>query len=423
MPGAEAGKGRILCVTSNFPRWKGDSTTPFVLDLAKSLQDIGWQIDVLAPHAPEAAVKETIEGVRVERFRYLRPDSRQTVCYQGGALINLRKKKTDYIKLPALVGMEWVAVVKRLLSGQYDLLHSHWLLPQGFVGCLAGSLTGIPHVVTIHGGDVFGLRQKAILPFKRFSLNHADAVTVNSTVTENAVRKLSCRCRKIHRIPMGVNAKNSPRDHGQILEIRKKYRQRQGPLLVFAGRLVEEKGVADLIRAVHLMTDRCPDAGALILGEGQDRVYFERLTRELGLENRVRFAGWVEQETVPHYLAAGDVFVGPSRKARDGWTEAQGLTFLEAMSAETPVVATRIGGIIDSVIHEQTGLLVDERSPQQIAEAVIRLQNNQNLVKKIVSNGKDIVEKKFSRQAASNAFSQVFQQLLHLKQRTANEKD
>ena len=64
-------KRRLLCVTSNFPRWSGDSTTPFVLHLAQDLQSLGWEVHVLAPHAPDAELSEIIGCVRVERFRYL----------------------------------------------------------------------------------------------------------------------------------------------------------------------------------------------------------------------------------------------------------------------------------------------------------------------------------------------------------------
>ena len=77
---------------------------------------------------------------------------------------------------------------------------------------------------------------------------------------------------------------------------------------------------------------------------------------------RVFFTGWIDPELMPAYLAAADVFAGPSRRASDGLIEAQGLAFLEAMAVGTPVVATRIGGIVDAVVHEKTGLLVDEGS-------------------------------------------------------------
>ena len=151
-------KGRILCLTSNYPRWEGDSTTPFVLHLAQDLQQLGWQVDVVAPHAAGSAQQESIGGVKVERFRYLWPASAETVCYDGGALINLRKKKSNSLKLPALVLAEWAAVTWRLVWRRYDLLHSHWLLPQGFVGAMSAAPLRIPHVVTVHGGDVFALK-------------------------------------------------------------------------------------------------------------------------------------------------------------------------------------------------------------------------------------------------------------------------
>ena len=88
-------KNRVLCVTSNFPRWEGDSTTPFVLHLAEDLQALGWEVDVLAPHAPSAARHEVLDGVSVDRFRYLWPENRETVCYQGGALINLKQEDSN----------------------------------------------------------------------------------------------------------------------------------------------------------------------------------------------------------------------------------------------------------------------------------------------------------------------------------------
>ena len=74
-------RGRVLCVTSNLPRWAGDATTPFVLHLASDLAGLGWEVEALAPHAEGAATTEVLDGVTVHRFRYLWPASQQTVCY------------------------------------------------------------------------------------------------------------------------------------------------------------------------------------------------------------------------------------------------------------------------------------------------------------------------------------------------------
>ncbi|MBT8420402.1 MAG: glycosyltransferase, partial [Gammaproteobacteria bacterium] len=194
---------RILCITSNFPRWEGDSTTPFVLHLAEDLQALGWRVDVLAPHAPGAARHERIGGVKVERFRYLWPARLETVCYQGGALSNLAHNRGNYLKLPPLVFFEWATAVRRLMRGRYDLLHSHWILPQGFTGVLAAKPLRLPHVLTVHGGDAFALRGRILSKFKRFSLAGADAVTVNSSATREQILSIAPGIPEPKSIPMG----------------------------------------------------------------------------------------------------------------------------------------------------------------------------------------------------------------------------
>ena len=406
-------QGRVLCVTSNFPRWSGDSTTPFVLHLAQDLQSLGWELDVLAPHAPRAARTEVIGGVRVERFRYLWPTQQQTVCYQGGALINLRKHPLNWLKLPALVAAETLAIAQKLGTGNYDLMHSHWILPQGFAGMLARRGRPVPHVLTVHGGDIFGLQARLIRGFKRTALRNADAVTVNSSVTETAVQAVGGSLRRLVRIPMGVSI--APLDDRQAAlaeRLSQGHGGVEGPLLVFVGRIVAEKGVEDLLRATRLLAKSAPGSRTLIVGEGQDRGDMERLASSLGIADITHFTGWVDAADIPAYLHAADVFVGPSRTAANGWIEAQGLTFIEAMAAHTPVVATRVGGIVDAVQDEQTGLLVDERAPEQIARAVVRLWQDEGLRRRLADNAYTTAVEGFSRRVSADAFSALFAELV-----------
>jgi len=404
-------QGRILCLTSNFPRWKGDSTTPFVLNLAQDIQRLGWQVDILAPHAPGCKLIENIDGIHVERFRYLWPEKYQSICYNGGALVNLRKDKTNYVKSPFLIACEWAAVTKRLKSRHYDLLHSHWILPQGFTGALSAGPLKIPHVLTVHGGDVFGLKGTILAGFKRFALNRADTITVNSSATQKAVESLIGASDKIIRIPMGVNVEFIDKNEARAVAIREKYRKKNGFLVVFVGRLVEEKGIGDLIEAVAIFKEKSPEVTAMIVGEGQDRPMFESQVKEKGLEDSVVFLGWVAPEKVPFYLAAADVFVGPSRPARDGWIEAQGLTFLEAMSANTPVIATRQGGIVDSVIDGKTGFLVEHSNPKEIVDKLLYIKKSPSMFE-ITSNAIKKVQNEFSREHSALLFSNLFQKQL-----------
>ncbi len=397
-------KGRICLLTSNFPRWDGDATTPFVLHLAQDLIKLGWQVEVLAPHAPGAARHEVLDGVSVRRFRYLWPASQQTVCYQGGALINLRMHRTNWLKLPLLVFFEWLALMALLARGRYDLINAHWILPQGFVAVAVAWLFRKPVVTTVHGGDVFGLRGGLMLRFKRFALRRATAVTVNSSATETAVLEIAPGLQSIHRIPMGVSVPVSPTD-ADAATLRNRFRRGGGPLLVFVGRLVEEKGISDLIRAVALLVAELPDATVMILGDGQERADMEALASRLDVSDRVHFLGWVESEEVPAYLAAADIFVGPSKRAANGWVEAQGLTFVEAMLARTPVIATRSGGIPDAVRHEETGLLVPEGRPDEIAAAIRRLVADPSLASRLKDSGHALALRDFTRERAANRFA------------------
>jgi phosphatidyl-myo-inositol dimannoside synthase len=410
----QAQRGRILCLTSNFPRWKGDSTTPFVLHLAQDLQALGWRVDVVAPHAEGCAMRETIDGVRVARFRYLWPATLETVCYSGGALINLRKQPANYAKLPALVAAEWLGVVRRLMTHRYDVLHTHWLLPQGFVGAQAARMLRVPHVATVHGGDVFGLQSPALTWFKRRALRGADAVTVNSSATERAVLVIAEDIPRLERIPMGVDT-GAAADPAQAAKLRRAHRRGGGPLLVFLGRLVDEKGVGDLIRAVGLLVPQLPDVTCVLLGEGQDRAAAEKLTAELGLSDRVTFVGWVPSEEVPHHLAAADALVAPSRHATSGWTEAQGLSIIEAMTAGTPVIASRVGGTVDTVVDGETGILVPERSPEAICAAVGRLVGDPVAAQTMASRAAAVTQRRFSRRSSAVAFTDLFERLLAAK--------
>ncbi|MCP3858478.1 MAG: glycosyltransferase, partial [Phycisphaeraceae bacterium] len=125
-------------------------------------------------------------------------------------------------------------------------------------------------------------------------------------------------------------------DTARAAAIRTKYKHADGPLALFAGRLVIEKGVDDLLRAVALLRGEMDDLRLVIAGTGQDQTALEALTRDLELEDRVSFVGWIAPDDVASYMAAADMFVGPSKQSVSGWREGLGLVFLESMAAGTP---------------------------------------------------------------------------------------
>jgi glycosyltransferase involved in cell wall biosynthesis len=400
--------GRILLVTSSYPRWPGDATTPFVHHLAQDLRALGWDLSVLAPHAPGALRDEVLDGVPVRRFRYLWPESLETICYDGGALVKLRNNRWNLMRIPFLVVAQWGAILCRTARRQVTLVHSHWLLPQGFTVALSAGLWR-PHVTTVHGGDVFALQGALARACKRFVIRCADAVTVNSRATQVAVDRLTRAGRERLRIPMGADAQAC--DPAAVSELRRRFRRGTGPLLVFVGRLVVEKGVGDLLEAIALLRASLPDIAALVVGDGPDRTRFEQQATALGIADRIAFRGWLPSQEVAIHLRAADIFVGPSRPAPDGWVEAQGLTPIEAMFAGVPVVATACGGITDAVRHEQTGLAVRPQAPEEIAAAVQRLASDPALATRLAAAARSLALGEYTREICARRFSALYTRL------------
>jgi len=404
------GGSEILLVTSSYPRWQGDATTPFVHHLAQDLRLLGWEVRVLAPHAPGAARDEVLDGVPVHRFRYLWPESLETVCYDGGALVKLRANRWNYARIPFLVVAQWFAILAQVIRRNVALVHSHWLLPQGLTAAVTARLFRLPHVSTVHGGDIFALQGAVSRACKRFVIRQADVVTVNSTATETAVRQLAPDSRNLLRIPMGASD-GARHDAAEVATLRARHCRGNGPLLVFVGRLVMEKGVGDLLEAVHRLQASMPGISALIVGDGPERGRFERQAEQLGIAGRITFCGWLAPEMVQLHLQAADFFVGPSRPAPDGWVEAQGITLIEAMLAGLPVISTATGGITDAIRHEETGLIVRPQASDEIAGAVRRLAGDPELAMRLGRAARVLALQEFTRDVCAGRFSAVYARL------------
>ena len=194
--------------------------------------------------------------------------------------------------------------------------------------------------------------------------------------------------------------------------VRHCYRQGNGPLILFVGRLVAEKGVYELLEAIQLLVAALPDIRALIIGEGPDRSGFEEFASRLGVTKNVFFPGWIETQKLSSWYRAADIFVAPSKTSPEGWVEAQGLAIVEAMMAGRPVIASRSGGIVDSITDGESGLLVNEACPGELAYAILRLANDPGLGARLGATARTVALAKFSRESSALAFSSLFERLI-----------
>jgi glycosyltransferase involved in cell wall biosynthesis len=376
---------RALFVTSSYPRWPGDASGAFVHRLATDLGPLGWVVEVLAPMAPGLATDATLDGVAVHRFRYSWPPRTQRLAYDGGMLSNLRARRWTALTVPGLLVGERLAVSSR--CDHVDVVHAHWVVPQGL------ALVGLrkPLVVSVHGSDINRVTGAGRL--KALALQSADAITANSDTSARRVERLIGRRPTV--VPMGVEL-DPPVDDEMVASLRAAV----GRELVVGvvARLVEEKGVADLVEAVAGLDQ----VGLLVVGDGPERAALVEQAASLGVQ--AVFAGAVAPGQVASHLAACDVVAAPSRQP-----EGQGLALLEAMAVGRAVVASTAGGQAESVVDGESGLLVPPDDVSSLRRALERLLGDAALRDRLGHLGRLAVAERFSRRACAQAMAKVYE--------------
>lgn len=162
----------------------------------------------------------------------------------------------------------------------------------------------------------------------------------------------------------------------------------QEPLVLYVGQLIRGKGVDLLLRALALL--RCPYR-ALVIGDGNARAALEVQAAELGLGNRVVFAGWVPNHELGSHYASARVLAVPAR-----WPEPFGMIGLEAMQHARPVVGFRAGGLEDWLVDGETGLLVPEQDIAAYATALEKLLTDRELAVRLGRGGLSRVRSEYS---------------------------
>lgn len=373
-------KKRILVLTSTFPRWKNDATPPFVYELENRLTK-DFEIHILAPHYFGAKREEVMDGLHVYRFQYFWPETLQKLCYEGGILPSLKYNNFLYIQAITLVIFELVSAIKLCRKYNIDLIHAHWIIPHGINAYIINKLFKIPYIVTCHGGDIYGLAGKPFTWFKKIIIKNTKIITVVSTAIKKEIENKLTKDVSIEVIPMGVDSglfNPNKRDD----RIKQKYNI-NGPFLLFVGRLAEKKGIEYLITAIPKIIDRFPKTKLLIIGSGTKDVSLIKLTKELRLTNNIIFLGALNNSELPKYYATADFFIGPSINSKGGDTEGLGLTFVEASFSGCLPIGTNVGGISDVIQDGKTGILIKEKDPKAISNAILRLLSNKSLKNKI----------------------------------------
>ncbi len=355
---------RIIQASSYFYPHIGGVET-HVLELSQSLQDMGHDVIVLCAAVPKSRPNEVLNGLPVHRFPAL-----------------------DLPYVPYTYDLR-----RHIAQFSADVVHSHYPPPFMSYGAVKG-LPQIPHVLTYHCDleipDYIvnvripnvcknlvqlvnkGLYAKPVLD----KVNQIIATTQSYAQSSPVLRGYQYEI-----VPNGVRLQAFDRQLHDISN------ERGAKQVLFVGRLSSVKGIDYLIEAAKIVLKQHNDATFLIVGDGEERQRLKALAK--GYENYIKFCRHISRRALMALYKSSTVLVLPSFTR----LEAFGVVLLEAMACETPVIASRIPGVLD-VIGEG-GFLVTPRSPQSLATAILEIFENPTNARRMGKNGRQLVEQKY----------------------------
>jgi phosphatidyl-myo-inositol dimannoside synthase len=403
---------KILAITSSYPRYEGDPTAPFVESIVRSVAAKGHTVHVLLPQQREWARPESEGPVHYHPYRYSPRRSWTpwgfSESLEGGVTI----RKPLYALAPVVLASATRAARALLAEGGFDVVHVHWVVPNGPIGALAAPSRGVPLVISLHGSDVaVSERSRAIGRATRWSFARAAAVTAPSGDLLERARRLGA-VGVLERVPYGADAEafEVSADTAAALRGRLGFGQ-EDVVVVGVGRLIPVKGFAVLVAAHAEALLAVPHLRLVLVGDGDLRGSLEERARALGVSDTVVFAGAAERSEVPAYMAAADVVAVPSIRY-GGYVDGLPNVALEAMAAGRPLVASDVGGLPELVREGENGLLVPEQDPHALARALVTLAGDAALRVRLGASGRAEIREERSWDAVGRRFVEVYERAI-----------
>jgi glycosyltransferase involved in cell wall biosynthesis len=378
---------RVLFLTHNYPRYAGDPVGSFVLRLAVSLREEGIESHVVAPAAPDVPPTDVIEGVPVTRFRYA-PRRLETLAYTGTMGAQVRQFWKARLAMVGFLGAGYRAAMR--VNGEFaaDVVHAHWWFPGGLVARAVRARTGTPYVVTMHGSDVrlASSAPGAATLYRTVSRRSAAMTTVSSWLAGQA-----------ERLDPAVRAVVAPMP--VVADLFHAGGHRDASRLLFIGKLTEQKGLHHLLRAMARMRAR-PRLDVVGAGRVEDSGV-RALARELGVDDRVTWKPLLSQAELAACYREAAIHVIPAID------EGLGLTAVESLLSETPVVAFDSGGVTDVVRPGQTGVLVPPGDVEALANALDRLLGDADERARLGTEGRAFALREFGPAAVAARYAAI----------------
>jgi glycogen(starch) synthase len=373
---------RIMMLSWEYPPIVVGGLGRHVHALATSLVTAGHEVTVVTRHAPGAPIEEYLEGVRVVRA----PEDPPLFPLSTGTLLAWTMAFNHTLTRAALRAAE---------TADYDVIHAHdWLVTHTAV-TLKEHLDR-PLVATIHAteagrhqGWLPGEMNKCIHSVEWWLGHEACRVLVCSEYMRwEVTRLLDLAPARVSVVPNGVDSSVWRAPARAVSAARARFAG-EGPLLGYAGRLVYEKGVQDLIAALPELRANHPGLRVVVAGDGPHRAELQEEVRKLRLQRAVSFTGFMGEGELPALMAATDALVVPSIY------EPFGMVALEGASAGAPLAVAATGGLAEIVEPDVTGVTFAAKSPDALAHSVGSLLADKAFARRVAKRARAMVGERY----------------------------
>lgn len=341
-----------------------DGGSPHTIKWAKSLAQSGHEIFIFGLARFDTKIYQDFKNIH---------------SYSFGLPVSLTKSGNGSLRKVSYL-MSIFKLWQHFFSFKPDIVHVHFVSSYGLLGAFVPAKK---IYMSVWGADVYDFPEKGIIYrwLLQFTLLRATTLFSTSKVMAKQVSKFTSK--QINVIPFGVDPNRfSP----QLVS-------RMWPeeyLIIGTIKSLEEKyGISDLIKAFSLIRDTHPEKKIKLLigGIGSKESDYKKLVNVLGINEDVKFTGWIGPELITEYHNQIDIPVFPS--IRD--SESFGVAVVEACACEKPVIVSRKGGLTEVVEENVTGLVVPAEDPHALAEAILKLINSSSLRQQFGKAGRERV--------------------------------
>jgi glycosyltransferase involved in cell wall biosynthesis len=310
-------------------------------------------------------------------------------------------------RFPSFLNLGNVMLMPTMLSAlfkrEFDLIHAHELFaPSSFYSAVVAKVKNIPFLVTQHNDQLPTSRMKRILynvdarTSGNYVLAQAKRIIALSRTIKNHLLMFGVKEERIEVIPNAIDTEEFTPDKANLLE------ENWGispPVVLFVGRLIEQKGIRYLLEAFLKVIKELPDVKLVLVGGGPEEKRLIKVQNKCSNIYRIDF---VDNKLMPYVYSGCDVVVLPSLEERFG------NVVLEAMASGKPVIGSFVGGMKDTIVHGTTGYHVQPMNSEQISYFLLKILSDENLRKKLGQNARRFAVQNYSPRIVADRIEKLY---------------